>query len=482
MAAGRLVVAMGLLGLAPTKGQDSCPAGGGPGCIDAITEEDLKCVKWRQTGGCNPDGPREKHGDKSCSEEVPTGSSGYCQCGVVKKGTRRAREVTCDHRPFRCATECLQLRRYICVGWRQTGGCSADGNREPHQDKPCDATIDATMSGFCECGDGRRIRKPGCQHGEFMEPFTCKAECAGEPNLYEELNVDSGASEKDVKQAFRKLSLTLHPDKTRNDPVLTARFQAVREAYDILSDQEQKALYDAAGLQMVFEARNQKVEKGGSMNGEVHVTLEGMYNGEEITTNVQRKVICRGCTNQHTARCQKCNQRCADEVEMRNVQMGPMVMQQQVQVPSKQKCRHSKTPLLVTVERGMAPGDTVVFKSMGEQQPKKIPGDVVLTLRERKHKVFRRVGVDLNTEVEISLREALLGWERSITQLDGRTITFGVDGVTNPFALLKIEGEGMPHRGDPTNRGNMIVKCKIKMPEDGRQFLRENAIEPSGEL
>jgi len=68
------------------------------------------------------------------------------------------------------------------------------------------------------------------------------------------------------------------------------------------------------------------------------------------------------------------------------------------------------------------------------------------------------------------------------TELDGRKITFGHDGVTTPFALLKIEGEGMPHRGDPTNRGNMIVKCKIKMPEDGRQFLRENAIGPKDEL
>lgn len=309
-----------------------------------------------------------------------------------------------------------------------------------------------------------------------MEPFTCKDECAQEPNLYEELGVDSGASEKDVKQAFRKLSKTYHPDKTRNDVVLTARFIAIREAYDIISDQEQRALYDAAGLKIVFEARNQKIEKGDSMNGEVHVSLEGMYNGEEITTNVQRKVICRGCENQHTARCQKCDQRCANEVEVRNVQMGPFVTQQQVEVPSQQRCRAEQTPLLVTIERGMQPGDTVVFKSMGEQQPKKIPGDVVLTLRERKHKVFRRVGVDLNTEVEISLREALLGWERTITHLDKRKVTFGHKGVTTPFAIMKIEGEGMPHKGDPGTMGSLIVKCKIKMPEDGVQFLRENAM------
>merc|ERR1719454_2537266 len=167
---------------------------------------------------------------------------------------------------------------------------------------------------------------------------------------------------------------------------------------------------------------------------------------------------------------------------MRDVRMGPMIMKQKVQVPSKEKCRMEMTQFTVGIERGMSDGDTVLFKSRGEQQPKKKPGDVVLKLRLREHKVFKRVGVDLNTEVEITLREALLGWERTITHLDGRLITFGHNGVTKPFALMKIEGEGMPHRGDPTNRGHMMVKCKIKMPEDGRAFLRENALDAKSEL
>jgi DnaJ-class molecular chaperone len=315
-----------------------------------------------------------------------------------------------------------------------------------------------------------------------MEPFTCKDECAAEPDLYEELGLDSGASEKEVKQAFRKLSLKYHPDKTRNDEVLTARFQAIREAYEIISSQDQRALYDAAGLKMVFEARNNKIEKGGAMNAQYHVTLEGLYNGEEVLTSVQRKVICRGCKEKSTPRCKKCNQRCADELETRDVRMGPMIMKQQVQVPSQQKCRMEDVKLTVPIERGMSSGDTIVFKSMGEQQPKKIPGDVVLTLREKKHQVFSRVGVDLHMEVEITLREALLGWERTFTHLDGRQITVGHDGVTKPFALMKIEGEGMPFRGDPTSTGSMIIKCKIKMPEDGRAFLRENAPGSTSEL
>jgi len=154
-----------------------------------------------------------------------------------------------------------------------------------------------------------------------------------------------------------------------------------------------------------------------------------------------------------------------------------MVMQQKVQVPSRQKCRTENAKLYVNIERGSSPGDTVVFKSMGEQQPNSIPGDVVLTIRESKHKIFKRVGVDLQMEVKLSLKEALLGWERTVKQLDGRKIVFGYDGVTRPFGIMKVEGEGMPHRGDPTQRGNLIVKCIIEMPEDGREWLKSMALE-----
>merc|ERR1712226_977502 len=77
---------------------ETCSANGDCSGASSLPEEDTKCVRWRQTGGCDPDGPREKQGDKACSEEIPTGSSGYCQCGVCAQKTR-VRLSTCDHRP-----------------------------------------------------------------------------------------------------------------------------------------------------------------------------------------------------------------------------------------------------------------------------------------------------------------------------------------------------------------------------------------------
>jgi len=457
------------------EGDETCRAGDAS-CGQAAA---LPCIMFRQTQGCDPRGARESKSDRPCSEEIPMGISGFCQCG---KGNamRRVRESTCDHRPFVCATECLQAERYQCIMWRQTGGCSADGERDPQRDQPCDALISARSSGFCECGDGRTIRKPGCAHGDFAEDFRCADECAAEAGLYEELGLDSSATEKAIKQTFRKLSLKYHPDKTRDDPKLTARFAAIREAYEMLVDPEQRAAYDSSGFQLLEDLKRGKAEKGPALNGKVEVTLEQLYNGQEFMTSIQRTVICRGCANKQTARCKRCNAGCANEFEIRNVRMGPMVMQQRVEVPSKERCRKEQTELLVSIERGMSKGDQLTFKAMGEHQPKKVPGDVILTLGERQHEVFRRMGNDLHTDIEISLKEALLGFERSIRHMDGRRIVVQMTEVTPPNGIMRVQGEGMPHRGDPTSHGDLFIKCRINMPEASdltepkREWLRAN--------
>lgn len=472
-AAGLLLLRLPSLTAAP----EVCPREGGLGCsaADAIPDKDLRCSGWRQTGACSPKGNREPHGDLPCHSEVQSGSSGYCECA----GGRHAREATCGHRVFNCDDECRLVRQYVCVAWRQTGDCSADGGREPDQDKSCDEAIDSGMSGFCECGGGRTVRKPGCEAGQLSDAFRCRDECARELSPYEELGVDISASDKMIKQAFRKLSLKFHPDKTRSDPTATARFTAIREAYDVISDPEQRNIYDAGGIQMVSEARGQKLQKGPAMAGEVLISLEGLYNGEDIRTSVRRKVICKGCADQWTARCEQCTAGCANEIQLVRMQLGPMIVQQQQEVASKQRCRLMDAVLDVAVERGMASGDKIVFKGMGEQRPQMIPGDIELTLREKKHEVFRRTGADLHTEISISLKEALLGFERRILQLDRRNIIITISGVTKPFEIIRVDGEGMPHRGDPTQHGNLFVKCRIVMPTEAQlepqwAWLRDN--------
>lgn len=473
-----LVVLLSVLAQAQ---EDSCPADGSGkfGCSGdlGVPDQDLTCVRFRQTANCDPRGARSGAG-KHCEAQVESGDSGYCEC----RNGRKAREVGCGHRPFSCEVECKQLRRYVCIGWRQTSGCSPDGDREAQHDQTCKQVIQPDASGYCECGDGRKIRKPGCQHGEVMDAFTCEDQCLAEPDLYEELGVDSSAPDKAIKQAFRKLSLKFHPDKTRSDVSASARFAAIREAYDIISDPEKRGLYDALGLSIVYEIKGGKVEKGPSSTAAVSVTLADLYNGKEFKTYIQRKVICKGCGEGSPTRqkpsCKRCNVQCANEIQLVNVRMGPMIVQQQQEVASKEKCRIENREVVIDVEPGLAAGETILFKGLGEQKPKMIPGDLVLKIEQSEEKAWKRVGRDLHTTVDLSLKEALLGFSIDIVHLDGRTLKVKVDSITKPGQIIKIDNEGFPSKGDPTSKGHLYITCHIEMPkalsENVKSFLKAN--------
>ena len=122
-----------------------------------------------------------------------------------------------------------------------------------------------------------------------------------------------------------------------------------------------------------------------------------------------------------------------------NRPMGPgFVVQQQEEVKSNQKCKTEATTLHMNIEKGMRDGDSITFEMMGEQRPKQIPGDVVFKLKLQKHKVFTRRGNDLTIKDKITLRQALLGFEKKIKHLDGHEVLIRREGVTMPGAVMKV--------------------------------------------
>ena len=136
------------------------------------------CRSWRQTGGCDPLGPREPVADLDCSVMVPRDASGYCECA----GGRKVSLVTCDHEPIVCRIECDRDTSPSagqspssdgCIAWRQTAGCDPQGERESDRDSACTQVVSRGASGFCECEGGRRVNFVTCDHA----PFTCAVAC-----------------------------------------------------------------------------------------------------------------------------------------------------------------------------------------------------------------------------------------------------------------------------------------------------------------
>ena len=94
---------------------------------------------------------------------------------------------------------------------------------------------------------------------------------------------------------------------------------------------------------------------------------------------------------------------------MVNRQMGHMIVQQQQRVPSEWRCKNADTDLNAVIEQGMKGGSTITFPRMSEQTPGKIPGDIVVTLKQKPHDRFERTGDDLRTSLRRQLRKKRRG-------------------------------------------------------------------------
>ena len=119
--------------------------------------------------------------------------------------------------------------------------------------------------------------------------------------------------------------------------------------------------------------------------------------------------------------------------------------------------------LSVPIKRGLKPGSKIKYPDMGDQ----VEGgtqDLHFIIREKPHPLFSREGDDLRHTVEISLKEALTGWKRTVQTIDGKQISVSATGPTQPDWTERFPDLGMPKSKTPTVRGDFIVGVKIKFP------------------
>lgn len=354
-----------------------------------------------------------------------------------------------------------------------------------------EASADTVLSGK-RVADGERC----------TAKFLAKDERDEDLDLYEVLGVDDEADQKDIKKAYRKLSLKYHPDKCKGDvevelsstaepgkPVTCEKMMnRVNLAYEVLGDEEKRILYDTGGLESVKEGvdddgggggmdpfsmlfgggggRKGRGKRGPDAKVDLTVSLDDMYLGNEVEAQISRRVVCRKCAGRTDGKCASCG-RCPPEVRMVQREMRPgMIVQQQEEVPSKEKCKNEETTLKAHVERGMDAGAEIRFPRMSEQLPGQIPGDVVVTLRQKPHPKFTRKHNDLHMDMVITLKEALLGFSKSFDHFDGHRVVVANSRITKPGEVKRIKDEGMPVKDVPSEHGDLFVKFQFKMPTD----------------
>ncbi|KAL6309220.1 hypothetical protein BKA93DRAFT_815093 [Sparassis latifolia] len=330
-----------------------------------------------------------------------------------------------------------------------------------------------------------------------------------ETKYYDLLDASSGASEADLKKAYRKKALRLHPDKG-GDPEL---FKEVTHAYEILADPQKRSIYDARGEAGLSESggmggmdpqdlfsqlfggggffgggpsRNPGPRKTKDLVHRVHVTLEDLYKGKTSKLALTRNVICSKCNGKGgkegaVQTCTSCN---GNGVKITLRQMGPMIQQIQQScdncngtgemINQKDKCKtcngkkvvSEKKMLEVHIDKGMKGGQTITFRGESDQAPGITPGDVIIVIEEKQHERFKRQDNDLFYEHEVDLLTALAGGQFAIKHLDDRALIVKIapGEVIKHDDLKVIQGQGMPSQRHH-EPGDMFVHFTVKFPD-----------------
>jgi len=338
-----------------------------------------------------------------------------------------------------------------------------------------------------------------------------------ETEFYDRLGVTPETNKEDIKKAYRKLAVKFHPDKNPNNPEAVEKFKEISEAYEVLSDDNKRQMYDKYGkdglreggfaahsaqdiFEQFFGGGFGSFFGGGGARGprrtedivhELQVTLEDLYRGKTTKLSVTRNVICQTCTGNGTksgvtgGKCKTCDGR---GVRVIIKQIGPGMIQQMQTVcnecggkgetiKEEDKCKDCKGKkvtkekkiLNVYVDKGMKHGQKIVFSGESDEAPGQEPGDIIFVLIEKKHEVFKRNGNDLYIEATIPLIEALGGFAFSIKHLDDRNLLIKSDkgDVITPGEVRMLANEGMPIHKRPMENGNLYIQFTIEFPKPG---------------
>ena len=344
-------------------------------------------------------------------------------------------------------------------------------------------------------------------------------------DYYEVLGVSRGASEAEIKKAYRKLAKENHPDLHPGDKEAEARFKEVNEAYEVLSDADKKARYDQyghAGVDPNFGAGGgfdgsfdfgdlgdifgsffgggfgggrrtnpNAPQRGESIRLSLAISFEEAAFGCEKSVTVERMETCdtchgNGCAPGSTPEvCPDCHGTGTVQVR-RQTPMGVFATSSPcTRCGGKGKIIHqpckdchgtgavrTRKTIQASIPAGIDNGQTISIRGQGNAGKNGGPaGDLLITITVRPHELFRREGTSVLCEAPITFAQAVLGAELEIPTIDGK-VKYELPEGTQSGTTFRLKGKGIPALNG-RGRGDQYVTVYIETPRNLNKEQKE---------
>jgi DnaJ-class molecular chaperone len=304
-------------------------------------------------------------------------------------------------------------------------------------------------------------------------------------DYYSTLGVAKTASDKEIKQAYRKLARKHHPDVNPGDKSAEATFKEINEAYEVLGDPAKRKKYDELGANWrMYEQAAQSEAPGGQPGWNVHFGGGGPGGARTMTEEEMREMFggadpfsdffqtffggmgategsgrARG-TRQARPRAGRDFEQ-EIELALEDAYHGA-TRRFTVQSPDGRE-----RTLDVRIPAGVGEGSRVRVPGEGEQgMAGGQAGDLYFRVRMAPHATFRREARNLHVRVPVSVTTAVLGGEADVPTLEGKPLRLRVPATTQNGQVFRLKGHGMPAIGKGGEKGDLYATVDVQLPRE----------------
>jgi molecular chaperone DnaJ len=357
-------------------------------------------------------------------------------------------------------------------------------------------------------------------------------------DYYQVLEVAKGASEEEIKKAYRKMAIKYHPDKNQGDKAAEEKFKEAAEAYEVLSNSQKKARYDQYGhagmggaasggrggsmnMDDIFSqfgdifgeespfssffggggGGGKRMRKGSDLRIKLKLNLEEIANGVEKKIKVKRHVTCKSCSGNGAKNgtelktCTTCNGQ-GQVRQVRQTMLGQMVTTAPCQTCNGEgkivsaRCETcfgegrvlEEEVISIKIPAGVQENMQLSMTGKGNVPPRGgVAGDLLIVIEEEAHEHLLRDGINVVYDLHISFIDATLGTSIEIPTIDGKA-RIQLEPGTQGGKILRLKGKGIKEING-YGKGDQLVHVNVWTPKqvssEERQLLEKLKASPN---